>query len=62
MKSRACSGQRSEMSVARALWGPLSRASARALEDLMRSHNLSVRLGDVLYLERLTKPRLCGNA
>ncbi len=42
---------KSEISLARALWGPLSVSSATTLEQLVMRYSLSITLGDLLYLQ-----------
>lgn len=42
---------KSEMSLARATWGPLSEQNASTLKQLIDRYFLSVSLGDLLYLE-----------
>src|SRR5690349_14577362 len=36
---------------ARQKWGPLSRASADALEEICRTHHLSIVLGDLIQID-----------
>ena len=42
---------RAEVATARALWGALPRWSQLNLSDLMNTHNLSVKSGDILLIE-----------
>jgi hypothetical protein len=42
---------RTNMNLARATWGHLSRTAQRGLEELMSRYSLSVALGDVQYLD-----------
>ncbi len=45
------SNTESEISVAHALWGPLSERMASTLRQLVQRYSLSVSFGDLLYLE-----------
>lgn len=42
---------KSEVSLARAIWGPLPKTSESILEQLVHTFSLSVSLGDLLYLQ-----------
>jgi len=51
LNSQCQSQVRKQVTIARLLWGPMSRIALEGLRELVKQHELSVSSGDVVYLQ-----------